>query len=71
MRAFLLASALLATAASALSVPADAAARHHRSMSVKLASGRMLTLNVVRYRGQMMAMIPVGDILNSDVFNRS
>jgi hypothetical protein len=71
MRTFLLATALLATAAPVLSQPANAARHHHgHFMSVQLASGKTLTFHVVPYHGQMMAMIPASAIDASDVFHR-
>ena len=68
MKVFTLISALILGSTLPLTLPAAAANKAHRSMTVRLANGKRVTFRVVRYHGTMMAMIPAADL--SDVFHR-
>jgi hypothetical protein len=61
-------TALIFASSSLVTLPAIAASKPHRSMSVRLANGKTVTMRLVRYHGTMMAMIPAADL--SDVFHR-
>jgi hypothetical protein len=61
-------TALIFASSSLVTLPAIAASKSHRSMSVRLANGKTVTMRLVRYHGTMMAMIPAADL--SDVFHR-
>jgi len=59
MRSLALASALIFASASLLPVSAEAAPRHHRTMSVTLSSGRVVKFHMMRMGGQMMLVAPL------------
>ena len=68
MKVALLLTTLIFASSSLVTLPAIAANKSHRSMSVRLANGKRLTFRIVRYHGTMMAMVPAADL--SDVFHR-
>ena len=69
MKVFTLISALILASSLPLTPPAAAAAsKAHRSMTVRLANGKAVTMRIVRYHGKLMAMVPAADL--SDVFHR-
>ncbi len=58
MRTLALASALLIGSLS-LFPTADAARRHHRTVTVQLANGRTVTFRLMRMGGKMMMVAPM------------
>jgi hypothetical protein len=68
MKVLTLISAFLLASSLPLTLPATAAGKAHRSMTVRLANGKTVTMRIVRYHGTMMAMVPANDL--SDVFHR-
>ena len=70
MRLLALLCALLLGMSSLLPPAADAATRRHfgKTMTVRLANGKAVTMRIVRYHGTLMAMVPAADL--SDVFHR-
>jgi hypothetical protein len=66
MRIFALSSALIIAAAALFPITAEAARRkpHGKTMSLRLANGKMVTMRLVRMNGRMMAVVPMDFLSN-------